>query len=108
MLVGADGERRFITSRSSSLRRMRLGDILPALQAPDIDGTQIACLASLFVSPLLSLADTAALEAWVHALDHSCDFWLDQEGGGDINSWKRYGWLNCQNGQVLASVAETA
>lgn len=61
VLVGADGERRFITSRSSSLRRMRLGDILPALQAPDIDGAQIACLASLFVSPLLSLADTAAL-----------------------------------------------
>ena len=42
---------------------------------------------------------TAALENWVHALDHSCDFWLDQEGGGDINSWKRYGWLRVDGKQ---------
>ena len=61
VLVGTDGERRFITSRSGSLRRLGLGDILPALDAPGMEEAKIACLASLFVSPLLSLGDTAAL-----------------------------------------------
>ncbi len=61
VLVGADGERRFITSASGSLRRLSLTHILPALDSPAFAGVRVACLASLFVSPLLSLADTAAL-----------------------------------------------
>ena len=61
VLVGADGERRFLTSRSGSLRRLSLADILPALDLKAFEGVKIASLASLFVSPLLSLPDTAAL-----------------------------------------------
>ncbi len=61
VLVGADGERRFITSQSGSLRRLSLDDILPALDSPAFAGVKVACLASLFVSPLLTLDDTAAL-----------------------------------------------
>ena len=61
VLVGPDGERRFITSQSGSLRRLSLDDILPALDSPAFAGAKIACLASLFVSPLLTLDDTAAL-----------------------------------------------
>ena len=61
VLVGPDGERRFITSASGSLRRLSLSHILPALDSPAFVGVKIACLASLFVSPLLSLDDTAAL-----------------------------------------------
>lgn len=61
VLVGPDGERRFITSASGSLRRLSLAYILPALDSPAFAGVKIACLASLFVSPLLSLDDTAAL-----------------------------------------------
>ena len=61
VLVGPDGERRFITSQGGSLRRLSLSDILPALDSPAFAGAKIACLASLFVSPLLTLDDTAAL-----------------------------------------------
>ena len=61
VLVDASGERRFITSQSGSLRRLSLSDILPALDAPAFREVKIACLASLFVSPLLTLSDTAAL-----------------------------------------------
>ena len=61
VLVGEDGERRFITSASGSLRRLSLSHILPALDAPAFSGVKVACLASLFVSPLLTLDDTAAL-----------------------------------------------
>lgn len=61
VLVGEDGERRFITSRTGSLRRLSLGHILPALEEPGLEGAKVACLASLFVSPLLTLDDTAAL-----------------------------------------------
>ena len=61
VLVRPDGERDFITSRTGSLRRLGLGDILPALDAPALSEATVACLASLFVSPLLTLDDTAAL-----------------------------------------------
>ena len=61
VLVREDGERSFITSRTGSLRRMGLSDILPALDSPALAGARVACLASLFVSPQLTLADTAAL-----------------------------------------------
>ena len=61
VLVREDGERSFITSRTGSLRRMGLSDILPALDAPALAGARVACLASLFVSPQLTLADTATL-----------------------------------------------
>lgn len=61
VLVGADGERRFVTSRTGSLRRLSLAHILPALEAPAFERVKIACLASLFVSPRLTLSDTARL-----------------------------------------------
>ena len=61
VLVRPDGERGFITSQSGSLRRLALSDILPALDAPALAGARVACLASLFVSPELTLDDTAAL-----------------------------------------------
>ncbi len=61
VLVRPDGERSFITSQSGSLRQLSLSDILPALDAPAISGARVACLASLFVSPRLTLEDTAAL-----------------------------------------------
>ena len=61
VLVRPDGERSFITSRNSSLRRLSLPDILPALDSPAFASAKVACLASLFVSPLLTLEDTAAL-----------------------------------------------
>ncbi len=61
VLVDASGERRFLTSATGSLRRLRLADILPALDSPAFAGVRIACLASLFVSPLLPLSDVAAL-----------------------------------------------
>lgn len=61
VLVRPDGERGFITSRSGSLRRLALSDILPALDSPALQGARVACLASLFVSPELTLEDTAAL-----------------------------------------------
>jgi len=61
VLVRPDGERSFITSRSGSLRQLSLSDILPALDAPSLQGARVACLASLFVSPQLTLEDTTAL-----------------------------------------------
>lgn len=61
VLVRPDGERGFVTSRSGSLRRLGLSDILPALDSPALTGAKVACLASLFVSPELTLGDTAAL-----------------------------------------------
>ncbi|MBQ6348523.1 MAG: carbohydrate kinase family protein [Clostridia bacterium] len=61
VLVRPDGERGFITSRSGSLRQLGLSDILPALDAPALSGARVACLASLFVSPRLTLEDTATL-----------------------------------------------
>ena len=61
VLVGHDGERGFITNRNGSLRRLGLADILPALDSPALQRAKIACLASLFVSPLLTLPNTAAL-----------------------------------------------
>jgi len=61
VLVGPDGERRFITSRTGSLRRLTLADALPALESPGLAGARVCCLASLFVSFELSPADTAEL-----------------------------------------------
>ena len=61
VLVRPDGQRGFITSRSGSLRQLGLPDILPALDAPGLSGVRVACLASLFVSPRLTLDDTRTL-----------------------------------------------
>ena len=61
VLVRPDGERSFITSRNGSLRRLSLPDVLPALDSPALASAKVACLASLFVSPMLTLEDTAAL-----------------------------------------------
>ena len=61
VLVDESGERRFITNQSGSLRKLGLSDVLPALELPAFAGVKIACLASLFVSPQLTLEDTVAL-----------------------------------------------
>ena len=61
VLVDEAGERRFITSRSGSLRQLALSDVLPALENPALRDARVACLASLFVSPQLDVNDTAAL-----------------------------------------------
>ena len=61
VLVRPDGERCFITNRNGSLRRLGPADIRPALDDPAFEDVKVACLASLFVSPMLSIADTASL-----------------------------------------------
>lgn len=61
VLVDAAGERRFITNQSGSLRRLGPEHVLPALSSEAFSGIRIACLASLFVSPRLTLSDAAAL-----------------------------------------------
>ena len=54
VLIDATGERRFITNKGSSLRKLSEEDILP-----HVDGMgEIVCLASMFVSPLLDIAAT--------------------------------------------------
>ncbi len=54
VLIDAQGERRFITNKSSSLRKLGAAEILPHV---DSFG-EIVCLASMFVSPLLDIATT--------------------------------------------------
>lgn len=49
VLVDRQGERRFVTARTSSLRRLGPEHVQPALE--HLDGIQIACFASIFVSP---------------------------------------------------------
>ena len=61
VLVRPDGERGFITGERGSLRRLALADILPALDSPALARAKVACLASLFVSSELTIADTARL-----------------------------------------------
>jgi len=52
VLIDATGERRFITNKGSSLRKLSAEDILPHVD----DMGEIVCLASMFVSPLLDIA----------------------------------------------------
>lgn len=54
VLIDAKGERRFITNKGSSLRKLSAEDILPHVD----DMGEIVCLASMFVSPLLDIATT--------------------------------------------------
>ena len=61
VLVGPDGEHRFVTSRTGSLRSLGPEHVLPALESPAFSGVKIACLASLFVSPRLTLSDMETL-----------------------------------------------
>ena len=65
VLVDNEGERRFITSKSGSLRKLAAFDISTGLSRLEklkgVDTVRIACIASLFVSHALSLADTVAL-----------------------------------------------
>lgn len=67
VLVSADGERSFITNKNGSLRKLGLEHILPALETEDFKNAKLVCLASMFVSPLLTLADTETLFAKVKA-----------------------------------------
>lgn len=67
VLVGEDAERRFLTNPNGSLRKLGLDEILPQLETEAFAQARIACLASLFVSPKLTLSDTEALFARVKA-----------------------------------------
>ena len=67
VLVSANGERRFLTNPNGSLRRLGLNEILPQLETQAFAQAKVVCLASMFVSPMLNLADTEALFARVKA-----------------------------------------
>ena len=61
VLVDETGERRFLTNANSTLRRLSLAHILPVLETEEYVAARAVCLASLFVSPALTLTDTEAL-----------------------------------------------
>ena len=61
VLVDETGERRFLTNANSTLRRLSLAHILPGLETEEYAAARAVCLASLFVSPALTLTDTEAL-----------------------------------------------
>lgn len=61
VLVDETGERRFLTNANSTLRRLSLTHILPVLETEEYAAARAVCLASLFVSPALTLTDTEAL-----------------------------------------------
>jgi len=67
VLVTADGERSFITNKNGSLRKLGLEHILPVLETEEYKNARLVCLASMFVSPLLTLEDTETLFARVKA-----------------------------------------
>lgn len=61
VLVDETGERHFLTNANSTLRRLSLAHILPVLETEEYAAARAVCLASLFVSPALTLTDTEAL-----------------------------------------------
>lgn len=67
VLVDETGERRFLTNANSTLRRLSLAHILPVLETEEYAAARAVCLASLFVSPALTLTDTEALFCRVKA-----------------------------------------
>lgn len=67
VLVGEDGERRFITNPQGSLRRLSPEDARAILNTDAFSECRMLCLASMFVSPELSLADMEALFAHARA-----------------------------------------
>ena len=67
VLVEESGERRFITNPQGSLRRFSLADARAVLNADAFSECRMLCLASMFVSPELSLADMEALFAHARA-----------------------------------------
>ena len=67
VLVEESGERRFITNPQGSLRRFSLEEARAMLNADAFSECRMLCLASMFVSPELSLADMEALFAHARA-----------------------------------------
>ena len=67
VLVEESGERRFITNPQGSLRRFSLEDARAILNDNAFSECRMLCLASMFVSPELSLADMEALFAQARA-----------------------------------------
>lgn len=61
VLIGEDAERRFITNRNGSLRRLAPEDIYPAIESKMFQDIRVVCLASMFVSPLLTCENTPPL-----------------------------------------------
>ncbi len=113
VLVRPDGERGFITSRSGSLRQLGLSDIMPALDAPALSGARVACLASLFVSPRLTLDDTRTLFDALKArgLTLCADTTRPKQGEtlretGEILSRPDYFFPNLEEARALTGRAE--
>lgn len=67
VLVSPSGERSFITNRNGSLRRLSMQDLLPTLETQAFEQARVVCLASMFVSPQLTLEDMETLFARVKA-----------------------------------------
>ena len=67
VLVEEGGERRFITNPQGSLRRFSLEDARAILNDDAFSECRMLCLASMFVSPELPLADMEALFAHARA-----------------------------------------
>ena len=67
VLVEEGGERRFITNPQGSLRRFSLEDARAILNDDAFSECRMLCLARMFVSPELPLADMAALFAHARA-----------------------------------------
>lgn len=63
VLVKPDGERSFITNRNGTLRKLAAPDVRPAFETEAFRQARIVCLASLFVSPMLGIRETAELLA---------------------------------------------
>ena len=61
VLVRKDGERRFVTNPSGSLRRLSLRDAMAMMDSDAFESAKICCLASMFVSPELSAGDMEAV-----------------------------------------------
>ena len=63
VLVGPDGERSFITNRNGSLRRLSAGEVLHVFETEGFRQARLVCLASMFVSPLLTIDDMTEIFA---------------------------------------------
>lgn len=61
VMVAPTGERSFITNRNGSLRKLSLADVMPALETQAFASARAVCMASMFVSPALTIEDTRRL-----------------------------------------------
>lgn len=78
VLVDEDGGRRFYTNRNGSLRKLTADDFTPAC----LDGVQLLTLASIFVFPLISIAELSDIArcARTRGIITCADFVLPKNG----------------------------